>query len=134
MDALDQLLPALLEDDGADSTLIHFTTHKIVLTELNACALTNLLRRIAQLAQARRLILDFGNVTLVSAGGLGALVRAHRTMWANGRRLALCNLNDPVYEVFEATGLTSLFDIQHVALSADQDDLCILIRGEDKAK
>ena len=120
MNALPPSLSASLEEVEADTTLIHFTKPQVALTEVNAAALTKLLHRLAELVHGRRLVLDCSNVTLVSAAGL-ALSPAHKALQANGRCLALRNLNEAVYEVFAVTALTSLFDVQRAAPSAERE-------------
>jgi anti-anti-sigma factor len=63
--------------------------------------------------------LDFGNVEFLTASALDHLVVLHKEAEALGGRLMLHNVGAMVYEVFAATRLTSLLDIQlgHQAIS-----------------
>jgi anti-anti-sigma factor len=56
-----------------------------------------------------KLLLDFRNVRAFSRDALGPLITLHRELLEAGVRLALCGLDDHVYEVFEALGLDRVF-------------------------
>jgi anti-anti-sigma factor len=113
--------PSLLEpfsprvQEGADGLVIRFTGGSLALTQDNAFVLDGLLRRAAAEAGGRDLVLDFSNVTVVSSAGLGVLVGLHNRLRAAGGRLVLRDLDNAVYEVFEATHLTLLFDVRRAA-------------------
>jgi anti-anti-sigma factor len=115
MNDLHRLPSAAIDEEDGDTTLIRFTGGSLALTEVNAFVLTGLPRCITREVGPHRLVLDLGNVALVTAAGLGALVRLHKMTRAAGGSLALHNLNDEVYEVFEVTRLTSLFDVRRAA-------------------
>jgi anti-anti-sigma factor len=76
-------------------------------------------RRPANEPGGHRLRLDFGNVEFLTASALGHLVVLHKEAEALGDRLMLYNVGAMVYEVFAATRLTTLLDIQlgHQAIS-----------------
>lgn len=59
-----------------------------------------------------RLRLDFADVEFLTASALGHLVGLHKEAEALGGRLMLYNVGAMVYEVFAATRLTTLLDIQ----------------------
>jgi anti-anti-sigma factor len=59
-----------------------------------------------------RLHLDFRDVQLVTASGLGQLVALHRALQARGGRLTLSRLSAPLREVFEVTRLAGVLDIR----------------------
>jgi anti-anti-sigma factor len=58
------------------------------------------------------LALDFGNVSFVSSDGLAILLRLHKRLSADGRRLAVFNLRPHVYEVFSVTHLDTVLDVR----------------------
>jgi anti-anti-sigma factor len=99
-------------EDDDDRVFVRFTDGQFALTHENAGAFGELLHGAAEQAVGRQLVLDFSNVVFVSAAGLGALVRLHRKLRATGGSLALCDLDDLVYEVFEVTALTTLFEVR----------------------
>jgi anti-anti-sigma factor len=116
-------------DHGADCAVIRFTGGNLALTEDNALVLDGLLQHAAE-AAGRDLVLDLSNVAFVSSAGLRLLVGLHNRLRAAGRRLALRDLDRDVYEVFEVTRLTTLFDVRRAApappppviLAVDDDD------------
>ena len=57
------------------------------------------------------LILDFRNVKFLSSAVLGLLIRIKKRIYDKQGQLRLCNINPRNYEVFEITGLISIFDI-----------------------
>ncbi len=105
-----RVLSARVHDEG-DRAVIRFAGASLALTHDNAAAFSEAFRPITRWA-GRRLVLNFGNVTLVSAAGLGALVRLHKDLRAAGSALVLRGLRAPVYEVFEVTRLTDLLDVE----------------------
>jgi anti-anti-sigma factor len=58
------------------------------------------------------LALDFGNVNFLTSLGLAVLVRLHKQLAANGRRLAVLNLQPHVYELFSVTRLDTVLDVR----------------------
>jgi anti-anti-sigma factor len=104
--------------EGADGLVIRFTGGSLALTQDNALVLDGLLRHVAVEAGGRDLVLDFSNVALVSSAGLGVLVGLHNRLRDAGGRLVLRDLDNAVYEVFEATRLTRLFDVRRTAPTA----------------
>jgi anti-sigma B factor antagonist/stage II sporulation protein AA (anti-sigma F factor antagonist) len=58
------------------------------------------------------LALDFENVNFMSSLGLTLLLTLHKRLAANGRRLALLNLQPHLYEIFSVTRLNTLLDVQ----------------------
>jgi anti-anti-sigma factor len=59
-----------------------------------------------------RLHLDFRDVRLVTASGLGQLVVLHQALRARGGRLTLGGLSAHLREVFEVTRLTRVLDVR----------------------
>jgi anti-anti-sigma factor len=99
-------------DHGADCAVIRFAGGNLALTEDNAHVLDGLLQRAAAEAGGRDLVLDFSNVAFVSSAGLRVLLGLYSRLRADGRRLALRDLDRDVYGVFEVTRLTTLFDVR----------------------
>jgi anti-anti-sigma factor len=62
--------------------------------------------------RGHRLHLDFREVRLVTASGLGQLVVLHQALRARGGRLTLGGLSAHLHEVFEVTHLTRVLDIR----------------------
>jgi anti-anti-sigma factor len=58
------------------------------------------------------LLVDFGNVTLLTTTALAVLLRLRTALCAWGGRLTLRHLHPRLYEVLEVTKLHTLFDIQ----------------------
>ena len=73
---------------------------------------TEVLSSAVQLAAGvRDIILDFSNVTLVDAHGLGVLLQLRQTILANGIHFELMNVNENLSRVFEITRLNTVFEI-----------------------
>lgn len=64
------------------------------------------------LAETDRLVLDFQGLSYVASAGLRVLISAHKQLAARKGALRLCNLGKDVFEVFQATGLDTILDIQ----------------------
>ncbi len=58
-----------------------------------------------------RLVLDLGGMSYVSSAGLRVLLLAAKQARGNSIKLVLCALRPNVAEVFEISGLASVFDI-----------------------
>ena len=73
---------------------------------------TEALRSAVELApDASEIILDFSNVTLVDAHGLGVLLQLREQSLANGVNFKLMNVNEPLSTVFKITRLNTVFEI-----------------------
>ena len=73
---------------------------------------TEALRSAADLAaRAREIILDFSNVTVVDAHGLGVLLQLREQTLANGIHFELRNASKSLYRIFEITRLDTVFEI-----------------------
>jgi anti-anti-sigma factor len=60
----------------------------------------------------KKLHLDFSDVKILTATGLGKLVVLRNMLKTAGRKLCLHNVGPIVYEVFEVTSLSKIFDIR----------------------
>lgn len=58
------------------------------------------------------LLLDFGNVKFLSSAALGAMLSLHRKARKRGVEISLCHLTPQLEEVFEATGLSEVFELR----------------------
>jgi len=73
---------------------------------------TEVLRSAVDLASgATDIILDFANVTLMDAHGLGVLLQLRDQALAGGVHLELINVNENLSRVFEITRLNTVFEI-----------------------
>ena len=78
---------------------------------------TETLRSAVELvSNASEIILDFSNVNLVDAHGLGVLLQLREQALANGTRFELINVNKSLSRVFEITRLNTVFEI-HAGIS-----------------
>ena len=77
---------------------------------------TEALRSAVELASgASDVILDFSNVTVVDAHGLGVLLQLREQSLAGGIHLEFINVNENLSRVFEITRLNTVFEIQPAA-------------------
>jgi anti-anti-sigma factor len=60
----------------------------------------------------KKLHLDFRDVEFLTAAGLGKLVVLRIMLKTTGRKLSLHNVGPVIYEVFEVTSLSKIFDIR----------------------
>jgi anti-anti-sigma factor len=57
------------------------------------------------------ILVDFSNVTFMDSSGLGALVKAFKTLQAADIRLFLCSINEQIKMLFELTSMDDYFTI-----------------------
>jgi anti-sigma B factor antagonist len=93
-----------------DVTVVSFTEKKI-LDEQNIQAIGEQLYTLVEDAGKRRLLLNFSKVEYLSSAALGKLITLNKKVQAAKGRLALCNIDPQIYEVFEITGLKRVFNI-----------------------
>ena len=60
----------------------------------------------------KTIVLDFSNVTIIDAGGLGALLELRSYAQSLGVRLELANLSNNVRTILQITRLDSVFKIR----------------------
>ena len=73
---------------------------------------TEALRCAVQLASdASDIILDFSNVTLVDAHGIGVLLQLREQALSSGIHFEFINVNEKLSRVFEITRLNTVFEI-----------------------
>jgi len=72
---------------------------------------TEVLHSAVQLgSDARDIILDLSNVTVVDAHGLGVLLQLREETIAKGIHFKLLNVNKPLSRIFEITRLNTVFE------------------------
>jgi len=91
-----------------------------------AHAVTKELARLVGGSGSDRLVLDFGGVEYLTAAALAGLVSLRKKLRANGVQLTLSGIDPMLYEVFEMTWLTRVFDIRRVS----ETPLLVPGRGE----
>ena len=57
------------------------------------------------------ILIDFSNVTFMDSSGLGALVKAFKSLKAAEVELFLCSINEQIKMLFELTGMDKYFSI-----------------------
>lgn len=57
------------------------------------------------------ILIDFTNVTFMDSSGLGALVKALKTLQAGSVQLFLCSINEQIKMLFELTSMDNFFNI-----------------------
>ena len=70
---------------------------------------------------ARDMILDCANVSYITGTGMQTLLRVAREMQAVRGKLAVCNLQPPVREVFDFCGLDSMISVFDTVFDARND-------------
>ena len=57
------------------------------------------------------ILIDFSDVTFMDSSGLGALVKAFKTLEAADVQLYLCSINEQIRMLFELTSMDKFFTI-----------------------
>jgi anti-sigma B factor antagonist len=109
--------PGISVEYSDNCTIMRFTDEKI-LEEQDIKALAESIMSVIEQAERINLILDFGNVRFLSSAVLGLLIRVSKRIYESDGRLALCNINPKIYEIFKITRLTKTFDIYNSVESA----------------
>ncbi len=84
-------------------------SYSIVLTgELDLSGTQDVTRelRLAEMSDARRIVLDLSGVTFIDSSGVRMIVEAHERSRADGDRLALTLAPGPVQRIFDMTDLS----------------------------
>ncbi|HEY7428200.1 MAG TPA: STAS domain-containing protein [Gemmataceae bacterium] len=101
----------LAAERTAEGVVLRFIQPFVVLDDSNAQRMSELVTHFIDGGEVGHLIVELDTVEYVCGLALGVFVRLHRQVMAQGGRLTLRNLSDPVYEVFEATQLTRILNI-----------------------
>jgi anti-anti-sigma factor len=99
-------------DAAREVAVVRFTGSRASLDADTIFRVGDRLLALAEEAGGSDLLLDFRNVEFVSAAALGALVRLHKKLAADGRHLTIANLGSQVREVFEVTRLDTFLDLR----------------------
>ena len=102
-----------------------YTLARPQISRLGAAEASGLRNATADLANQGhfRVVLDLAGVEFVDSSGLGALIHMHKTMEPQGR-LALCNVQPKVAQLFKITRLDRVLAIAHT-----EADAAKLVRG-----
>ena len=100
---------------AGDVTLVTVLTPDLSEAKAKAVGLT--LVHLVEAVARPRLHLDLGQVRFLTGTLLGNLVALHKRVRAAGGELALLNVTDPVYEVFEVTRLHRVLDVRRPVAS-----------------
>ena len=87
--------------------------------EANAQALGEGLFAVADSMARPRLRLDLADVRFLTSTTLGNLMGLHKRVREAGGDLALVNVQDPTYEVFDVTGLVQILDVRRGPAEAE---------------
>jgi anti-sigma B factor antagonist len=82
------------------------------LDEANVQAIGEALFAVADSMACPRLRLDLAQVLFLTSTALGKLMALHKRVRAAGGHLALVNVYDHVYEVFDVTRLVQVLDVR----------------------
>jgi anti-sigma B factor antagonist len=96
--------------ESGDVTVVAFTDRKI-LDEQNIQSIGEQLYSLVDDAGRKKMVLNFGKVEYLSSAALGKLITLNKKIQAVGGRLALCNIDKQIMEVFDITGLKRVFKI-----------------------
>src|SRR4051812_45222718 len=97
-------------EDIGDITVVNFVDKKIIDSENIEIIGQQLSSLVDELGRIK-LLLNFGNVELLSSAALGKLIVLNRKVTEASGKLVLCNIDRNIYEVFEITRLNTKFTI-----------------------
>jgi len=94
-----------------DVTVVRFRDPKII-EDLNIQELGSEMFRLVEEEQRRKLLLNFSGVDFLSSAALGKLITLDKKVKSHSGQLKLSNIRPEIFEVFQITKLTRLFDIR----------------------
>jgi anti-sigma B factor antagonist len=94
-----------------DVTVVRFRDHKI-LEDINVQELGQELFQLIEVDNRQKLVLNFLAVEFLTSAALGKLITLDKKAKVHGTALKFCNIRPEIYEVFEITKLTRLFEIK----------------------
>jgi anti-anti-sigma factor len=100
----------LVVEPVGDVTVVRFTLREIV-KEGTVEAIGDKLTDLVEAQGCKQLVLNFGRVEGVVSNLLGKLAGLSRKLEEEGGRLALCQVQPPLQEVFQTLRLTDVFPI-----------------------
>jgi len=108
----------LTAEDQGEILVIHFVGPRVPLNEENTPAIARELFRFADAFAGRAFRVELDNVPFVSTPGLTMLLQFRKRVQASQGQVHLTNLQPHIAEVFQVTGLESVFDLQLPKCSA----------------
>ena len=94
-----------------DVAVVTFTTPNIVEDETIQLMGSQLFRLVDE-KNCKKILVDFSMVKFLSAAALGKLITLEKKVKGRGSKLELCEVIDPIYEVFAITKLNKFFCIE----------------------
>lgn len=94
-----------------DVTVVRFRDPKII-EDVNIQELGSEMFRLVEEEDRRKLLLNFSTVDFLSSAALGKLITLDKKVKSHGGQLKLSNIRPEIFEVFQITKLTRLFDIR----------------------
>jgi anti-sigma B factor antagonist len=98
-------------NEVGDVTVVRFRDQKI-LEDINVQELGQELFQLIEVDNRKKLVLSFFGVEFLTSAALGKLITMDKKVKNHAGTLRLCNIRPEIYEVFEITKLTRLFDIK----------------------
>jgi len=91
-------------------TCVEFVDRNI-LDEMNVQAISDEIAGLIDGAEKPRMLISFANVDHLTSAALGALITIRNKVKGKDGELRLADIDPQIYEVFEITRLTGLFNI-----------------------
>ncbi len=91
-------------------TCVEFMDRNI-LDEMNVQAISDEIGQLVDQADSPRMLISFANVDHLTSAALGALITIRNKVKGKEGELRLADIDPQIYEVFEITRLTGLFNI-----------------------
>ncbi len=103
-------MSAITREIRSDTAFVYFNDAKIG-DNARIEAIGQELRATVELPEVRRIVLNFRGVTFMSSGMISKLVNLDRSCRKQEMGLRLCEIAQPVMEVFKITNLNRVFEI-----------------------
>ena len=100
----------IVVEEVGDIAVVQFVDKKI-LDEQNIQMIGDDLFRLVDELGRRKLLLNFENVEFMSSAALGKLIRLHQRLESIGGKLVLCNISEPIMEIFVITKIQMMITI-----------------------
>lgn len=99
-----------VQDYDNEISIINFVDRRI-LDEQNIQKIGEDLFSLVDEYGRKKIVLNFANVEYLSSAALGKLITLNRKVNNAGGKLAMCNINEDIFEVFTITNLDRMFNI-----------------------
>jgi anti-sigma B factor antagonist len=100
----------LLSRTQGDVRVVHFADTKVI-DQRNINQIGAELMEMVETGGVLKMLINMSNVRYLSSAVLGKLISLHKALRTRTGILKLCNVGDPIYEVFEITRLNQVFDM-----------------------